>query len=204
MACDITSAFLKGHVIEKIKTVVGKRLKITHSKLTEEVDTYLSDPNCLEKINAPPEAQSDRVDWAYSPIFQSGGKDNLEVIRASSNDSELQFGPILCSVGIRYNNYCSNISRTYLVQPTKDQEEIYELLIQAQQAAINTLKEGVPLKHVYNAALKIVNSEKPDLQRNFTKNCGFRVSTFPAFLEYSKLIHTICFCRSVSSSRSQA
>ena len=72
MACDITSAFLRRHVVERMESIIDEEQKITHSKFTDEVDTFLSDPKCLKKIKAPPGAQSDSVDWVYSPIFQSG------------------------------------------------------------------------------------------------------------------------------------
>jgi len=180
MACDITSAFLRRHVVERMESIIDEEQKITHSKFTDEVDTFLSDPKCLKKIKAPPEAQSDSVDWAYSPIFQSGGKYDLKP-SASSNDNQLHFGTILCSLGIRYNSYCSNISRTYLVQPTRAQEQNYELLLEAQHAAIDALRDGATMKQVYNAAYKVVASKKSDLQHNLTKNFGFGVSSHKPF-----------------------
>jgi hypothetical protein len=44
----------------------------------------------------------------YIIIFLSGSED----------DDTLKSGVITCSLGARYKNYCSNISRTYLVDPS--------------------------------------------------------------------------------------
>ena len=50
------------------------------------------------------------------------------------------------------------------------------MLLEVQQVAINSLKERVELKQVYNNAMKVIATKKPQLQQNFTKTCGFGVS----------------------------
>jgi nucleosome binding factor SPN SPT16 subunit len=57
-------------------------------------------------------------DWIYTPIIQSGGKYDLK-ISAESNADDLKSGVILASMGIKYKEYCSNISRTFLIGPDK-------------------------------------------------------------------------------------
>ena len=42
-------------------------------------------------------------------------------ISAQSNDKALSFDVILLSLGTRYQMYCANASRTYLVDPSKKQ-----------------------------------------------------------------------------------
>ena len=42
-------------------------------------------------------------------------------ISAQSNDKVLSFDVILVSLGTRYQMYCANASRTYLVDPSKKQ-----------------------------------------------------------------------------------
>ena len=42
-------------------------------------------------------------------------------ISALSNDKALSFDVILVSLGTRYQMYCANASRTYLVDPSKKQ-----------------------------------------------------------------------------------
>jgi nucleosome binding factor SPN SPT16 subunit len=53
-------------------------------------------------------------------LFQSGGKYDFRM-SAVSNDDALHGGVIVCSVGARYSFYCSNISRTIFINPTKKQ-----------------------------------------------------------------------------------
>lgn len=56
-------------------------------------------------------------DWCYSPIIQSGGNYELKS-SAQSDDQRLKAGVILCSLGIRYKSYCSNVGRTFMIDPT--------------------------------------------------------------------------------------
>jgi Xaa-Pro aminopeptidase len=49
--------------------------------------------------------------------------------------------------------YCANIARTYLVDPSPQQEEAYKLLLEAQEAAIAALVEGAPMSAAPTAAI---------------------------------------------------
>lgn len=64
-------------------------------------------------------------------------------------------GVILVSLGTRYQSYCANISRTYIINPSKVQESQYNALLAAQEAAIAALKEGAPAKASMEAAVKV-------------------------------------------------
>jgi nucleosome binding factor SPN SPT16 subunit len=56
------------------------------------------------------------AEWCYSPIIQSGGNYDLKS-SAQSDDQRLKLGVILCSLGVRYKSYCSNIARTFMIDP---------------------------------------------------------------------------------------
>lgn len=59
------------------------------------------------------------------------------------------------SLGTRYQSYCANIARTYIINPSKVQESQYNALLAAQEAAIAALKEGAPAKASMEAAVKV-------------------------------------------------
>lgn len=42
-------------------------------------------------------------------------------VSVASDDSNLHDGVIVVSIGTRYSSYCANISRTYVINPTKKQ-----------------------------------------------------------------------------------
>ena len=45
---------------------------------------------------------------------------------ASSNEKNLYYGVITCSLGARYKSYCANIGRTYVINPSKGMEKLCE------------------------------------------------------------------------------
>ncbi|MCP4294141.1 MAG: M24 family metallopeptidase [Proteobacteria bacterium] len=59
-----------------------------------------------------------------------------------SSDDKLHFGVILCSLGVRYKFYCSNIVRTFMVEPTQAQQDLYNYLLSLLDLVLNKLKAG--------------------------------------------------------------
>lgn len=119
----------------------------------------------------------DSVDTCYAPIVQSGGRYDLRP-DATVDNHELHFGTIICALGARFKSYCSNVARTFLVDPLPIQSEAYKLLLEVHQAVINSMKPEVRLSDLYNKASDLIQSKKPELLEKFTKNCGFGVSAF--------------------------
>lgn len=114
---------------------------------------------------------------AYTPIIQSGGQYDLKA-SASSDERPLQAGAILCSLGLRYNSYCSNVARTYLVNAQESQESNYRFLLKLHNHVIESIQEGMrhndlKCRDVYNTALNYIKKNRPELEPHFPKSCGF-------------------------------
>ena len=73
----------------------------------------------------------------------------------------------------RYRSYCSNIARTFLVNPSEKIQSIYNLLVNTEEHIMSELKDGAKLSSVYKSAVNFVKKESPDLVDNLTKNFGF-------------------------------
>lgn len=58
-----------------------------------------------------------------------------------------------CS-GARYSLYCANAARTYLVDPSKQQQEQYAALLAAAEAASKALVPGAKCSAAYAAAVQ--------------------------------------------------
>lgn len=69
-------------------------------------------------------------------------------------------GVILVSLGTRYQSYCANIARTYIINPNKAQEAQYGALLAAHDAACAALKEGQPARTAMEAAVKVIDSQR--------------------------------------------
>ena len=73
--------------------------------------------------------------------------------QAAASDSALK----LCScllAGARYAQYCAIVGRTYLINPSKQQEQEYVALAAAMDAAVSALKPGAPCSDAYAAVVK--------------------------------------------------
>jgi len=94
---------------------------------------------------------------AYPAIFGSGR--NGCVLHYIDNDAELTDGDLLLvDAGCEYNYYASDITRTFPVNGvfSKPQRLLYELVLQAQDAAICHVKPGNHWNAPHDAAVKVV------------------------------------------------
>lgn len=81
---------------------------------------------------------------AYTSIVGSG--ENTCILHYSENNAELKSGDlVLIDAGCEYQCYASDITRTFPVNGrfTPEQKAIYDIVLQAQLAAINAVKPGV-------------------------------------------------------------
>ncbi|AAS53040.2 AER360Cp [Eremothecium gossypii ATCC 10895] len=166
---------------DELVRAVDEEIKITDAKLSDNVENEIDKSRFLKKLSPEltplcPKGEKfdvNYLDWAYSPIIQSGPKYDL---RVSARSSETQLdgnGCILASCGIRYKNYCSNISRTFLIDPSDEMTDNYDFLLLLQEEIINNLlRVGATPKQIYDGAVNYINSKKPELSAGFTKNVG--------------------------------
>ncbi len=60
-----------------------------------------------------------------------------------------------------------------LVAPDKKIEEVYEVVLEAEEAVIKALQAGTPLSEVFDAGLAVVKKKKPEFVGKLTKSFGF-------------------------------
>ncbi len=93
---------------------------------------------------------------AYNPIVGAGL--NSTVLHYNANDQTVYDGEVMVvDAGARVDRYCADITRTYPVGGTftPRQREIYELVLEAQRAAIDAIRPGVRIHEVDAAARKV-------------------------------------------------
>lgn len=176
--------------------IVDDELNTTNNQLSEKVENKIDDEKYLNSMKKGVVADLDinQLDWCYTPIVQSGGKYDLKP-SAQSNDDPLHGGVIVASLGVRYKSYCSNVSRTFLIDPTPEIEKNYDFLLQVEKKVLQALKPGSTGSQVYNEVLKFIRSERPELENNFTRNVGwaigleFRDSSFVLNAKNERVIH---------------
>lgn len=164
-----TGTVMKHRVRPKIEDVIDEERKVTHSWLTEETEKAMLDASGVSaRLN------QDNIDVCFGPIFQSGGEFDLR-LSAASNGDFLYYDSasvIICALGSSYNRYCSVIARTLLFDANPLQSKAYAVLLEAQEAVIGSLRPGIKLRAVYQAAVSVVERDAPELVPHLTKSAG--------------------------------
>ena len=165
----LSNKVMKHGYIKKMEEVIDVEQKITHEELAQYVEGVLEDPSKIG-LKVPAE----EVQSCYYPIVQSGGNYDIRVSAQSTADP-LSHDIIIVSLGARYRMYCSNIARTFLVDPPKKVSETYEVLLEVQEACMNVMKPGKSLKMVYKAAVSYLQQRSgfEHLAEKLPKNLGF-------------------------------
>ena len=97
------------------------------------------------------------ADISYQPIV--GGGDNTCILHYRENDQPLRAGDLLLvDAGCEYQCYASDITRTYPVNGefTPEQRAVYEVVLEANLAAIAKVKPGNHWNDPHDAAVRAV------------------------------------------------
>ncbi|XP_066591471.1 FACT complex subunit spt16 isoform X2 [Prorops nasuta] len=165
-ACGVSVEVFNKYLKDQIMEIIDSDKKVKHCKLAEGVDAAITNKKYVTGADIA------QVDMCYPAIIQSGGNYSLK-FSIVSDKNNLHFGVIICSLGARYKSYCSNIVRTLLVNPTKAIEDNYNFLLALEEEIIKNLVAGSKISAVYEAGIKFVKNEKPDMMDHLTKNFGF-------------------------------
>ncbi|MDH5613096.1 MAG: Xaa-Pro aminopeptidase [Gammaproteobacteria bacterium] len=95
--------------------------------------------------------------WAYPSIV--GGGANSCILHYTENNKPLQDGDIvLIDAGAEYGGYAADITRTFPVNGrySEAQKEIYDLVLESQEAAIKQTKPGNHWNDPHDAAVKVL------------------------------------------------
>jgi Xaa-Pro aminopeptidase len=112
-------------------------------------------------------------EMSFPTIIASGARSALPHGRASEQ-AIARGGFVVCDFGVILLGYCSDQTRTVWVGPVpKDARPAYEAVRQAQQAAIDAVRPGIPTGEVAAAARKVLR--KAGLGRYFTHSTGHGV-----------------------------
>lgn len=101
---------------------------------------------------------------AYDSIIAAGN--NACILHYTDNNNNIQQGDlILIDAGGEFSNYAADITRTLPASGhfTKEQGEIYELVLKAQKAGINCIKPGVAWHKIQEIITNILTTGLADL-----------------------------------------
>ncbi|KAL1669350.1 FACT complex subunit-domain-containing protein [Schizophyllum commune] len=206
-AANLTSTLLRHHVATKLEMILDKEAKISHEAFATQIETRLGsgpgdntkgpDMKVWSKGKGLQDIDFNAVDFCYPPVVISKSTSTGYDIRfsaISTNDNIAHKGVLLAAFALRYKGYAANVGRTWIVDPTPEQEAQYNLLLSLQNELLSKIGDGVVAKDVYQHALDYVRDKSPDLEKNFVKNVGFSMGIEfrdPTFLLSGKNNRTI-------------
>lgn len=161
------------YFVEEMSAILDAEKKVTHKQLADKIDQKLDDAKFFQNLKSklPADFDNSQLDFTYGPTVQSGGNYDLK-LSAQSDNNTLHAGIIIAGFGLRYKSYASMVARTFLVDPNTSQEQNYKVLQSIQEMMVREAREGVVIKDLYNKALGIIKTKKPELEKHFLKNIG--------------------------------
>lgn len=160
------------HVVVKLEQSMESESRIMHSELSHQIQDVIIDP---KKHGI--KLHSENCDIAFDPLFQSGGEYEIK-LGMPSDDSKLKEGCIVMMLGTRYDSYCAVVGRSFFVDAPQKVKDEYSALLAAEEAGINALVPGTPLKAIREAVVRSLNERNMDhLADKLSKSVGFVMGT---------------------------
>ena len=163
---------MQSHFVKKLESVIDMDAKQTSRGLCAELEESMDGKELQKRLADKFGVDAGEMELVYSSL-QCGSKYELRPDVEPTDDAIPMQGTYLLSLGFKYSEYSSLISRTLLVDPTPLQKKAYTLALEVQQLVIRDLKPGKLFKEVYLAARGLVQSKAPELVAGFAKSLGF-------------------------------
>jgi Xaa-Pro aminopeptidase len=96
-------------------------------------------------------------DFAFEPIVASGKNASMP---HHLNPKPLEKGFCVIDFGVKYEGYCSDITRTFYVgNPSEEEKELYERILNAQLKILGDVKEGAKCSELQKSFGEAVGQE---------------------------------------------
>jgi len=163
--------FLKsGNIIEQIREIkqgyeiarLRKSQKINEQVL-DEVLNFLKEGRTEAEVEwfiIKAQRELGAEDSSFDPIVAFGS--NSAIPHHQNTNRKLKKGhTVLIDMGVKYKHYCSDMTRTFFTaKPTTRQAEVYETVLESQQAAIDTLRHNATVASVVKNAMKPIKEKE--------------------------------------------
>ena len=116
------------------------------------------------------ETRKNGLELSFNPIVASGSNGSMP--HHEPLNTKIKHGFCVIDFGVKYKGYCSDITRTiYVGNPSKNEKEIYNMLLTIQKNAVSQIKSSKKCSELYN----FVNTSLGKYKNNFTHGLGHGV-----------------------------
>lgn len=174
---DVSEAIKKARVVkdEKEITLLKKACNIV-SEVAEEIIDFIHE-GIKEYEIAAELCYLMQKKGAIGPAFDTVaafGKNSAEPHYTASNETLKKSDFILLDFGAKYMRYNSDITRTFIMgKASEKQKEMYEVVLEAQEKALDEIRKGANGKDVHNAAKDCIDKTK--YKGKFTHGLGHSI-----------------------------
>ena len=131
------------------------------------------------------EAKKLGLSLAFNPIVASGS--NGSVPHHEAENEKIKKGFCVIDFGVKYNGYCSDITRTvYVGKPSQKEREIYNMMLAVQKNAINQVKNNKKCWELYNYVSKNLGKYKKYFTHGLGHGIGVEIHEMPNITLNSK------------------
>jgi len=139
-------------LIEKAASIADATIE----KIAEEISPGMTELQVANRINTLIRAFGGKKE-AFDAIVASGPRSSMP--HATTSDREIQVGePIVIDIGAQFDGYHSDLTRTLWLDTMKQPQvfEIYEIVENAQAAAMKAIRVGVPCTEIDAIARNLI------------------------------------------------
>lgn len=139
-------AIKKPEEIKAIETAVSETAKL-YDYISGNYKSYKTERELY--LDASMYVLKHGLEFAYGPVIANGK--NAATLHYDKYLSAINPKlPTLLDLGIKYQNYCSDITRTICMDPSKRHQEVYREVLAVQDYCRSQLKPGVTLRQFEN------------------------------------------------------
>ena len=153
--------------------ILSKLMKgVTEREIADEFEDYFKSKNAGS---------------SFQPIVAFGK--NSSVPHHQSNNTKLRKNQIvLLDFGVKVNGYCSDMTRTvFFGSADSEFKRMHQTVLDAQQSAINTIKDGIKASNIDKAARDfIIKNGYPDIIHSVGHGIGLEIHESPSLSPKSK------------------
>ena len=196
--------FKKSFRKSKFRDVSLDCTKLREIKTNKEIEYLKTSCNCADKIIQKTiknfrdfrteseaaafleyETKKFGLELSFNPIVASGSNGSMP--HHEPKNEKIKSGLCVIDFGVKYNGYCSDITRTiYFGEPSGKEIEIYQLLLDVQQHLVEEAGSGKNCGELYDSANAALGKYKKYFTHGLGHGIGVEIHELPNLTSNSK------------------
>ena len=124
------------------------------------------------------ETQKSGLELSFPSIVASGKNGSMP--HYQPKNTKLNKGLCVIDFGVKYRGYCSDMTRTVSIgKPSKNEKEMYNLLLKIQNGCINLVKDGIKCHELYDYTVKELGKYAKYFTHGLGHGVGIEIHEIP-------------------------